>query len=69
MTYNAALTEKTDRHTGKSVWAVTYTDETGRKMHTLWTTIRDEACAWGRIIREHGYCMSARPFPVAYLDR
>lgn len=64
---DAALVEKTDRHTGKQVWAVTYTDRTGRPMHTLWTTIREEACAWGGIIREHRHCMSARPFPAAYL--
>jgi hypothetical protein len=66
---NAALISKTDRHSGKEVFAVTYTDKSGKLMQTIFTTIREEACAWGRIIREHGYCMSARPFPAYYLDR
>ena len=65
---DASLINKTDRHTGKEVYAVTYTNESGRKMHTLWTTYRDEACRWGKIIQQHGYCMSARPFPASYLD-
>jgi hypothetical protein len=62
--HTAALIEKTDRHTGKRVYAVTFTDRTGRAMQTLWTTFREEACVWGRIIRQHGYCMSSQPFPA-----
>lgn len=37
----------------------------GAVMQTLFTSFRDEAIAWGRIIRETGYCMSARPMKTA----
>jgi hypothetical protein len=56
---NATLVEKTCKYTGKLVWAVEY-EENGRLMRSNWTTFREEACVWGRIIREHGYCTSAR---------
>ena len=55
MTYEAKLANKFDRHTGREVWAVEFTDKHGHEMRTKWTTIREEACAWGRIIRDHGW--------------
>lgn len=59
----ARLVEKTCKHTGIAVFAVEYDTARG-PMRTDWTTFREEACAWGRIIRAHGYCMSAGQGPV-----
>jgi hypothetical protein len=61
---NASLTEKTCKYTGKQVWAVEYVNADGRAMRSNWTTIHAEACVWGKIIQQHGYCASARPGPV-----
>lgn len=59
----ARLVEKTCKRTGIVTFAVEY--ETARgAMRTCWTTFREEACVWGRIIRQHGYCMSAGQYPL-----
>jgi hypothetical protein len=46
------------------VWCVEFHDAKGRHMRTEWTQYLQEACAWGIIIRDHGWCASARPGPV-----
>lgn len=62
---NATLIEKNDHHTGVDVWAVKFTDKTGRGMQTSWTKSRGEACAWGRGIELTGWSASGRPMNVA----
>jgi hypothetical protein len=59
----ARMIQKTDKRHGIECFAVEY-EVNGRTMRTCWTTIREEACVWGRIIRQHGYCMSAGGYPI-----
>ena len=56
------LVSKTDKQ-NRTAFAVTYTTDAGKEVCTQWTTYRDEACIWGQIISQHGYCMSAKEFP------
>ena len=60
----AFLNSGTCKYTGKAYWYVTYSDNAGRAMRTSSTTSREEACVWGRIIENHGYCMSAKAGPL-----
>ena len=58
------LLTRTCRHTGKEAYAVEFTDRTGRRMQTTFTTIREEALAWGRNIRINGWTAEGRPGPA-----
>jgi ribosomal protein L35AE/L33A len=39
-------------------------EQHGKPYISRWTSFREEACMWGRIIRQHGYCMSAGRYPL-----
>lgn len=70
MTDNQArLIETTDKRSGKACFAVAYISNSvpyrGQQVQTQWTTYRGEACNWGKVIRDHGYCMSGKEFPAA----
>jgi hypothetical protein len=62
----AKLISNSTHVNGKFVetFAVEYKTPRGLTFRTLFTKSREEACAWGRIIRHHGYCASARPMPT-----
>jgi len=60
------LVKKMSKYSDKPipVWAVEFKAKDGREMRTEWTQYLQEACAWGIIIREHGWCASANPGPI-----
>jgi hypothetical protein len=65
MNPTASLLTKTDQHTNKEVYAVEFRHGAdGRLLRTSWTTIREEACAWGRNIQQTGWSTEGRPGPV-----
>ena len=61
---NLELLEQFSKYTKAPAWAVEYTNQRGQRMRTSWTSIRNEAIAWGRNLRDFGFTSEGHPTPV-----
>jgi hypothetical protein len=59
---NPKLVAKLNKYSGKMNWAVEF-EHRGRPYSTSYTSIEEEAKAWGRIIRDHGWSIEGHCGP------